>query len=164
MAKVDWVWYHKQSISSSGTTTYFNTDEATSGTNVTNMKMAGQLPSAEKFTIKSIQVFFDPADAVDDIETLLGNTVLELVIGEETKIKAPLFHFVPQGNITGYAALYGQASETERSAAGLGGTVWTFENPIVLPGGVGFKVDLHVGTAPSAAVDVTVSLVGVREY
>ena len=164
MPKVDWIWYHRQSVSSSGTTTFFSTDQATSGKNVTNMKMAGQLPAAEKFTIKSIQVFFDPADDVDDIETLLGNTVLELVIGEETKIQAPLHHFVPNGNITGYAALYGQASATEVSAGGLGGTVYTFENPITLPGGVGFKVDLHVGTAPSAAVDVTVSLVGVREY
>jgi len=113
MPKVDWVWYHKQDISAAGTVTYFDTDQATSGINVTNMNAA-----------------------------LQQDTIVELVIGETTIITAPLYLFR-----TNYANLR-----------------YEFENPITLAGGIGFKVDLHVGTAPSAGTSVTVSLVGVREY
>jgi len=142
MARVDWVWYHKQDISAAGTVTYFDTDQASAGKTVTNMKMAGQLPAAEKFTINRIDVHIDAAASSSDIAALQQDTVLELVIGETTIIQAPLYLFK-----SNYNNLY-----------------YEFKNPIVLPGGVGFKVDLHVGTAPSAATSVTVSLVGVREY
>ena len=37
MARVDWVWYHKQDISAAGTVTYFDTDQATAGKTVTNI-------------------------------------------------------------------------------------------------------------------------------
>jgi len=142
MPKVDWVWYHKQDISAAGTVTYFDTDQATSGINVTNMKMPGQLPAAEKFTIKRIDIHIDAAASDSDLAALQQDTIVELVIGETTIITAPLYLFR-----TNYANLR-----------------YEFENPITLAGGIGFKVDLHVGTAPSAGTSVTVSLVGVREY
>ncbi|RLE76536.1 MAG: hypothetical protein DRJ44_03875 [Thermoprotei archaeon] len=142
MAKVDWVWYHKQDVSSTGDVTYFNTDQATAGINTTNMKMAGQLPAAEKFTIHRIDILIDEAASAADIAALEQDTVVELIIGETTIITAPLYLF--KSNYNNYT--------------------WEFKNPISLPGGVGFKVLLHVGTAPSAATSVTVSLVGVREY
>ena len=165
MARVDWVWYHTQDIpTSAGTTTFFNTDQATAGKAKCNMKMAGQLPAAEKFTIKSIQVSFEPQADPEDVQKILSESVLELVIGEETKLIAPLIHFVPNGHVAGYAALYGQASATEKSCATPAGTVWEFENPISLPGGVGFKVDIITTNAPSSATACTVSLVGIREY
>jgi len=160
----DWIWYHTQDISAAGTVTFFNTDQATAGKAKCNMKMAGQLPAAEKFTIHSIQVHFEPQASPDDVEKILSESVLELVIGEETVIQAPLIHFVPNGHVAGYAALDAQASATERSAAGLAGQVYEFKNPIELPGGVGFRVDIIVTNAPSAAVATTVSLVGVRTY
>ena len=142
MPKIDWVWYHRQDISSAGTTTYFNTDEATAGKTVTNMKMAGQLPAAEKFTINRIDIHLDAAASDADIAALQQDSVVELVIGETTVIQAPLYLFR-----SNYNNLY-----------------YEFKNPISLPGGVGFKVDIHVAAAPSAAVTTTVCLVGVREY
>jgi len=142
MARVDWVWYHKQDISAAGTVTYFDTDQATAGKTVTNMKMPGQLPAAEKFTINCIDVHIDGAASSADVAALQQDAVLELVIGETTVIQAPLYLFKSDYNNLRYY----------------------FKNPIELRGGVGFKVDLHVGTAPSTATTVTVSLVGVREY
>jgi len=143
MPKIDWIWYHTQNVgTAAGDYTYFDTDQATSGIAVTNMKMAGQLPAAEKFTIKEINVLIDPAAADADVAILKQDCVLELVIGETTIITAPLYNFI-------------------REHANLR---LTLENPISLAGGVGFKVVLHLGTAVSAATSVTVQLVGVREY
>jgi len=142
MPKIDWVWYHTQDISAAGTKTFFNTDQATAGRNVTNMKMAGQLPASEKFTINRIDVYLDPAATAADVQALAQDAILELVIGETTVIQAPLYLFKSD-----YNNLY-----------------YYFKVPISLPGGVGFKVDIHVPTAPSGAVTTTISLVGVREY
>ena len=165
MPRLDWVWYHTQDITTTaGDFTFFNTDQATAGKAKCNMKMAGQLPAAEKFTVHSIQVSFEPQADPDDVEKILSESVLEFVIGETTVLQAPLIHFVPNGHLTGYAALYGQASATEVSAATPAGTVWEFKNPIELKGGVGFKVVITTTNAPSNAVATTVSLVGVREY
>ena len=165
MARIFWVWYHTQDIgTSAGTTTFFNTDQATAGKAKCNMKMAGQLPAAEKFKIESIQVSFEPQADPDDVEKILSESVLELVIGEETKLIAPLIHFVPNGHLAGYAALYGQSSATEVSAATPAGYPLRLDPPIELPGGVGFKVDIITTNAPSSATACTVSLVGEREY
>ncbi|MCD6422344.1 hypothetical protein J7L13_03290 [bacterium] len=142
MAKINWVWYDKNSISAAGTTTYFNHDQATSGKNITNMKMSGQLPASEKFTINSIDILIDEAASAADKALLEKDAIVEMIIGETTVLQAPLYLF--KSNYNNY--------------------MWRFNIPIELPGGVGFKVELHVGTAPSTATDVIVNLIGIREY
>jgi len=165
MPKVDWAWYSwKEVATAAGTTVFFDESEAAKGRTITNMKMAGQLPSGESFLIKSIQLFIDSIEDYTDAQKLLSKSIVMLEIGEERKFIAPSSFFVPQGSLQGSVSAGGLTTGVPIDLHGVQGAVYEFNIPIELPGGVGFKVELETTQTLGAATGVYVVLVGERTY
>lgn len=158
--EIDYVLYDTQT---SGTTagaaiTFFDQSEASAGIKATNMPIANQLPSSQRFSINSIQVLFDPEMATGDLKDILDQAVLEIKINEKRKFIAPLAWFTSQGQLIP-STTWGGATVSDLPQ--MGGSVYTLTNPIALQGGTTLSVKIQIGqTAPSASSYIQVLLCG----
>jgi len=153
--EIDWVWYDlvASGTTASATKTFFNHSKGADGLAVTNMEIAGQLPSSQRFLIKSIELLVDVNAASGDAADVLDSAVLELYISGRKMFSAPAAYF-----LTPIAT-----SQTTTADTGTAHRKVPFEldKYIVLNGGTDFRVDVLIGkTAPSASTDLTVLLRG----
>ena len=160
---ISWVYYHGQDLgTSAGTKTFFQTDKhaATNGLADTNMEVAGQLPSANKFVIKKISVIPSPNEDPADILAALSEAVLQLNIAGKPYLEIPVVECIKGAGGAASAALYGQASATEIDRYSPGGDGYKLDIPITLMGGVAFDVKITFVNAPSTSCFVYVCLHG----
>jgi len=154
---IDWVFYD---LVASGTTesvkkTFFSHDEPSDGLQVTNMPIAGQIPSTQKFELHSIEFIPDVEAATGDLKDLLDAAVLELYVNEKRMLSAPLIMFCAN------SYLIPMSTESTVDKPQLAGTPYKLEKPITISGGDSIKVEVTIGkTAVSASMDMIVCLKG----
>jgi len=153
--ELDYVLYDvvASGTSASVTKTFFNHNEAEDGLAVTNMPIPGQLPSTQRFLVKSIQLLIDVNAAAGDSADVLDGAVTEFKINNRRVYCCPS------------ALLAVPVATSQTRTAELGGAVNNVEpkldKAIVIPGGVPFKIEMLLGkTAPSASTDLTYILKG----
>lgn len=114
----------------------------------TNSRGAGQLPTNEKFIIKSVHVFPDADLTLADIDDMFEQSYLEIRLNDETMLIAPLRMFASHSSYGGH---FGQAAAAAAELIGLQGDGFMLDNPIEINGGNAFRVIVFQGTALSAA-------------
>lgn len=158
----DWVLYDHgaPTHAASATVTLFDQAEsaATNTYQDTNMPLANQLPTTQKFVIHKIGVIFDWEAAItnagEEVDAL-DQGILELKIAEKRVFIAPIHIVMAAGQ---------QASADIAAGANISSNAvnwFEFKHPILIPGGTPFKVVITQGLTDTAA-DITfgVCLVG----
>jgi hypothetical protein len=160
---IDYVLYDTLSM---GTTakakkSFFQQTEAsaTNGLQDTNMSQAGSLVATEDFEIDRIAVIVSGNPSSDDVDKTLGGSVLELKIADKRAFVSPTVLLASPGAVQGSSAT--TASSTTLEMIGIVGEGISFKEPIIIPGGTKFSVDVYAGTtAASSAVTLVVALIG----
>ena len=160
-----WPIYDTQSMgtTASAKVTFFQTKEtsATNGVQDTNMPGEGTFPTTQSYELHSIAVIPQGTFAIDDLKKTLQQSVLVIKINDRRELVIPTIACASPGYISGFAALYGQSAATEDIAAGIAGSGFLLEDPLVIKGGDKFQVDVYAGTtAATTAVDFTVVFIG----
>lgn len=159
---IDWVLYDygAPSHAASATVTLFDQaeDAATNTYQDTNMPIANQLPSGQKFVIKKIGVIFDwvaaVANATEETD-FFDQAILELKIAEKRAFIAPLSIMLAPNQFPAVDIASG-------ASCGNAPVNWfELDHPITIEGGTPFKVILTQGLTDTTA-DITcgVCLVG----
>lgn len=153
--ELDYILYDLVASAHSGSEslTFFNHSRSTSTLAVTNMEIAGQLPSSQRFLIKKIQLQVDVLAAANDAAEELDAAAAELSINNKVVFSAPATvfctSFIPAITTT---ATVGPAMNVVE---------FELDKYIVLNGGVPFKIVMLNGkTASSANTDHTFILRG----
>lgn len=159
---IDWVLYDfdKGSHAAGVEVTFFDAAEpsATNNQQDTNMQVASQLPSGEKFTIHKIGVLFDwpaaVANATEETDAL-DQATLELVVASKRMFIAPVQILLAPNQFPAVDIASGA------SCGNIGNNWFELKHPITIPGGTSFKVVLTQGITDTTA-DITfgVCLVG----
>lgn len=114
---------------------------------VTNSRGAGQLPSNESFAIDWIGTFLDEVPNVVDAQAVWIDSYCEIRVNDETVLLTPLRRIAACNSWGGH---FGQAAAANLATVGLMGDGYKLDNPIEIPGGTSFRVDIFQGTALSA--------------
>jgi len=114
----------------------------------TNMRGAGSLPTEESLLVQNIGVMLDHNSLVADREGVFLHSYLELRVSDETKLLAPLRLFATH---SGSAGVYTQAAAADEEMIGPLGDGYELGNPILIPAGNSFKVEIYQGTVMGAA-------------
>lgn len=122
------------------------------GPNTTNMTKAFELPSIEKFVVKSMRAVFVGC-ALADLISFSKNYVMRLIVGGKTYLEAPAEYFAGGAGVTGYAAIPDAGTATSNYSNGVPDpraimTTTGYEIPI--SGGTPFRVKL-LGTSFNAS-------------
>lgn len=120
--------------------------DATHTENFTNSRGAGQIPQNESFTVKWIGAIIDFNGVVADVQNVPISSFIEIRVNEITVLKVPLARIMARSSYSGH---YTQATAADESLIGLEGNGYMLETPIVIKGGVSFKVRVVQGTALS---------------
>jgi hypothetical protein len=125
----------------------------------TNMRGAGSLANNESFICNKIGVFMDFNAVVEsDVENIWIGNYLELRVNDQTMIIAPLRVF---GQYNGYAGHFTQTAAANDVMGGLQNDGYELTNPIVIPTGTAFRVNIPQNTTLSvASIPVRVILHG----
>jgi len=134
--------------SASASLTFFNHTRGTDGLAVTNMEIAAQLPSRQRFLLKKIALLVDVNAAAGDSADVQDAASMEFYINNKLVYCAP-------SPIFGVPVAISQTRTAE-----LGGSVnmveFELEKYLVIDGGVSFKLVMMIGkTAVSASTDLT---------
>lgn len=123
--------------------------DATHTKQFTNMRGAGSFPAGESFMVKKIGVFVDFNLTVEsDVENVWINNYLELRVNDQTMLLAPLRLFA---QYNGYAGHFTQAAAANDVMGGLQNDGYELDNPIPIPTGTAFRVNVPQNTVLSAA-------------
>lgn len=125
----------------------------------TNMRGAGSFPAGESFLVNKIGVFMDFNAIVEsDVENIWIGNYLELRVNDQTMILAPLRLFA---QYNGFAGHFTQAVAANDVMGGLANDGYELVNPISIPTGTAFRVNIPQTVALSvASVPVRVVLHG----
>ena len=153
--EIDFILYD---LVASGTTAsaekiFFNQNRSTSGLAVTNMEIAGQLPSTHRFLIKKLGLLIDVNAAAGDSADVLDSAITELYINNKLIFSAPspIFALPIDISTTRTAEVGGAAGQVE----------FELDKYVTIQGGTPFKVSMTIGkTAASASTDLTYLLRG----
>lgn len=159
---IDWVLYDygAPTHAAGATVTLFDQTEAAATNNEqdTNMPIAGQLPTTQKFVIHKIGFIPDWVAGIanaNDQQDFYDQGTLELKIAEKRMFIAPLHILTAPGQLGADTVAAGATQY------GPGTTWFEFKHPITLEGGTPFKVVITQGiTDTTASHTVGVVLVG----
>lgn len=160
---IDWVLYDFDSGSHAAgvEVTFFDTTEsaATNNQQDTNMPIAGQLPSGQKFVIHKIGILFDwpaaVANATEETDAL-DQATLELKIAEKRVFIAPAQILLAPNQFPAVDIASGA------SCGNIGNNWFELKHPITILGGTPFKAILTQGITDTSA-DITFGVVLVGE-
>lgn len=130
-----------------GESTLFQVVQGGDSTHVetfTNSLGSGQIPQDYQFTIQRIHAIVDVNAVAADIQNLPLKSFVEIRLKDTTVFKAPLQLLMSKSAYGGYFA---QASAADEAIIGLSGDGFNLPIPIVVDGGVSFKVRVYQGTA-----------------
>lgn len=114
----------------------------------TNSRGAGQLPNNESFECNEIHAMHDANVALADSLNVWILSYLEFRVNDETLLLAPLRMFASKNSFGGH---YSEVTPTAEAAIGLVGSGFMLPTPIIIPGGVSFRVSVFQGTALATA-------------
>jgi hypothetical protein len=136
--------------------------DATHNKSFTNMRGAGSLSNNESFICTKIGVFADFNFTVEsDVENIWIGNYLELRVNDQTMIIAPLRLFA-QSN--GYAGHFTQTAAANDVMGGLQNDGYELVNPIAIPTGTAFRVNVPQVTVLSvASIPLRVVLHGILD-
>lgn len=123
----------------------------------TNSRGAGQLPTEEKMLVERIHVIVDHNTAIADVPKIFNASFLEIRVSDKTIFKAPLAML---SSFNAYGGHYSQAAAADEAVIGLIGVGYELKIPILIPGGVSFRIRVYQGTAVTAASNLKVALEG----
>ncbi len=153
--QLDHIFYDTELSTTSANTnlTLFDGTEAASGLDDTNMPIASQLPSSQRFLVKKISVHFNDVLASADAENILDRGSFEMRVNDRRVFACPLREVMSEKTVL-------PSGVTQDEQYFVGGT-YEFENYVHIPGGVRFNVLIETGeTAPGASTALTVCLHG----
>lgn len=119
---------------------------ATKQSEDTNMRIGGQFASKSSFEIKKIGAFVDEALARADVDALWYENYLKVLIDNKNVLQIPLRLCAMKNAFGGVLEL---ASAADEVLVGLDGDGFDLRVPIIVKGGVQFKVEVHQITALS---------------
>lgn len=123
--------------------------DATHTKQFTNMRGAGSFPNNESMVVTKIGVFFDFNFTIEsDVENIWINNYLELRVNDQTMIIAPLRMFA---QYNGYAGHFAQTALANDVMGGLQNDGYELPNPIVIPTGTAFRVNIPQNTVLTVA-------------
>ena len=133
--------------------TLFDNTEQGSGLDDTNMQIASQLPSTQRFLVKAISAHFNDVLAATDAENLLDRASFELRINNWRMFSAPLREIMSEKTVI-------PSGVTQDEQYFIGKT-YPLENYIMIPGGTTFNATIETGeTAAGVSTAITVVLHG----
>jgi len=132
---------------------YFDQAESAVGQDETNMPVANQLPSSQRFLIKEIHWFLNDVSATVDETNILDRAFIELTINNRRKFVAPLRMVVGGATI-----IPSGVTQDEDHLAGEG---FKLERGIIVNGGDNLAVTVDTGeTSAGTDMEATVALIG----
>lgn len=137
--EIDWLLYDTEGgyDSANATLVYFDQAESSVGLDETNMPVAGQLPSSQRFLIKEIHFFINDVVASADAHNIMDRSYLELKINNKRMLAGPLRMFVGGGTVVNAAV-----TQDEDQITGEG---FKLDKGIVINGGDNFVVETDSG-------------------
>jgi len=115
----------------------------------TNMRGAGSLANNESFVVTKIGCFLDfNLVAESDVENVWIGNYLELRVNDQTMIIAPLRVFA---QYNGYVGHFTQAAAANDVMGGLQNDGYELPNPIAIPTGTAFRVNIPQNTVLTTA-------------
>lgn len=126
----------------------------------TNSRGAGVLPQQEQMVVNRVCVWQDFAPTtVVAARVVWLQSFLEIRVADETLLKIPIIAAAYRGAV---GAVFGVAVAADNAWGGPMGEGYYLDNPIVIPGGTGFRVRvLQSLAAVAAASNMKVALSGV---
>ena len=165
MAAKDHILFDTAPFGTSAGTTHslFQVTEGGDGTHTkdfTNSPGAGSLPNKQKMTVNSIEVWPEADILEEENQKVWNKSYLRVEVDGDEKLRAPLLMF---------AAEHAQVGEFhEATNSKINSLSWTkkpmlFKNPIIIPGGTPFKIEVYQSVATAGTEQVKVALVGLIE-
>lgn len=115
----------------------------------TNMRGAGSLPNNESFNVKKIGVYQDFLNLVfADLLNIWLLSYLELRVNDESVLQIPL-RAAAQYN--GFGGHYSQAAAANGALGGLSNDGYALEFPVMIKGGVSWRVNVNQGVVTTVA-------------
>jgi len=154
--ELDYVLFDVQSSTTTANTVlnFFSRAESAQNKRTTNMPLASNLPSTQRFLVREVQLVGDSefSTATDQSDAFDGGSV-ELTINKRRYLHGDMRCFLGPG-----MRVPPGVTNVDESFSGTG---FKLERGIVLPGGTEFNVEVITGdTAPTAAQQLTVRLIG----
>ena len=154
------VYYDVQATGTSATQiSFFTHTEKADGITVTNLTEANKLD--RDFALRRISLIPAGDIAAADAIKLTENAVIEVKVNNQRVVAIPAMLALTSGGIEFYpdAGSTGTSTYTKLSNV-LDG--FQFEEPIQIPAGVRFEVELHLGSAFGTDTNLTMVLEGVE--
>jgi hypothetical protein len=127
----------------------------------TNMRGAGSLPGAEKFTLNKISVIVPPSLTPNDTTALFKDSILQFRLLNQVLLWIPLIVAVDYSLHNGFFTL---ATAANNQVYGNLGEGYTVDPPIDIAGGEKFDVRVKTGNATSFTYRLVVALVGILTF
>jgi len=154
--QLSWVLFDVQSSTTTANTVlnFLSRSEGAQNKRTTNMPIAGQLPSTQRFLLKKIRLMTDSEfNTTTDVNDVMDGGSIEVTLNNKRMIHAPL---------RAALGLYTKIGSTTADADTLPqGEGIDLDPYLVIPGGSNVNVEVITGdTAPTAANQLTVMLIG----
>jgi hypothetical protein len=127
----------------------------------TNMRGAGSLPGAEKFTLNKISVIVPPSLTPNDTAALFKDSILQFRLLNQVLLWIPLIVAVDYSLHNGFFTL---ATAANNQVYGNLGEGYTVDPPIDIAGGEKFDVRVKTGNATSFTYRLVIALVGILTF
>jgi len=135
--------------------------DATHTETYTNMRGAGSLPGAEKFTLNKISVIVPPSLTPADTAVLFKDSILQFRLLNQVLLWIPLIVAVDYSFHNGFYTL---ATAANNQVYGNLGEGYTVDPPVDIAGGEKFDVRVKTTTGTSATYRLVIALVGILTF
>jgi len=154
----DKIYYDVQATGTSATTiSFFTHTEKADGITVTNLTEANKLD--RDFTLRKLELIPAGDITASDAQKLMENAVIEVKVNNQRMIVIPAALALTSAGIEFYPDAGSSGTSTyTKLASTLDG--YEFSEPVAIPAGTRFEVELHLGSAFGTDTNLTVVLHG----